>query len=56
MRILHWLLQTDRGVVGLILRITHAAVIFPDGAPKVLGWLAGRLNLKTAVDGRWREQ
>ena len=31
MRILQWLLQTDSGVVGLILRITLAVVIFPQG-------------------------
>jgi putative oxidoreductase len=41
MRILQWLLQTDSGVVGLILRITLAAVIFPHGAQKVLGWFGG---------------
>jgi putative oxidoreductase len=37
MRILQWLLQADNGVVGLILRITLAVVIFPHGAQKVLG-------------------
>src|SRR5213594_2003864 len=41
MRILQWLLQTDSGVVGLILRITLALVIFPHGAQKVLGWFGG---------------
>ena len=41
MRILQWLLQTDSGVVGLILRITLAVVIFPHGAQKVLGWFGG---------------
>ena len=41
MRILQWLLQTDSGVVGLILRITLAIVIFPHGAQKVLGWFGG---------------
>jgi putative oxidoreductase len=37
MRILQWLLQTDSGVVGVILRTTLAIVIFPHGAQKVLG-------------------
>jgi putative oxidoreductase len=41
MRILQWLLQTDSGVVGLILRITLAVVMFPHGAQKVLGWFGG---------------
>ncbi len=41
MAILHWLLQTDGGVVGLILRLTLAVVIFPHGAQKVLGWFGG---------------
>ena len=41
MRILQWLLQTDSSVVGLILRITLAVVIFPHGAQKVLGWFGG---------------
>jgi putative oxidoreductase len=36
-----WLLQTDNGVVGLILRLTLAIVIFPHGAQKVLGWFGG---------------
>ena len=38
---LQWMLQTDGGVVGLILRITLAVVIFPHGAQKVLGWFGG---------------
>jgi len=41
METLHWLLQTNSGVVGLILRITLAVVIFPHGAQKVLGWFGG---------------
>ena len=41
MRIAQWLLQTDSGVVGLILRITLAVVMFPHGAQKVLGWFGG---------------
>ncbi|TAJ86623.1 DoxX family protein [bacterium] len=41
MKALEWLLQTDSGVVGLILRITLALVIFPHGAQKVLGWFGG---------------
>jgi putative oxidoreductase len=36
-----WLLQTDDSVVGLILRLTLAVVIFPHGAQKVLGWFGG---------------
>jgi putative oxidoreductase len=36
-----WLLQTDSSVVGLILRITLAVVMFPHGAQKVLGWFGG---------------
>lgn len=38
---LEWLLQTDGGVAGLILRLTLAAVIFPHGAQKVLGSFGG---------------
>ena len=38
---LQWMLQTDGGVVGLLLRITLAVVIFPHGAQKVLGWFGG---------------
>jgi putative oxidoreductase len=41
MSILQWLLQTDSGVVGLILRITLTIVMFPHGAQKVLGWFGG---------------
>jgi len=41
MRMLQWMLQTDGGVVGLLLRITLAVVIFPHGAQKVLGWFGG---------------
>src|SRR5882724_13445573 len=41
MRILQWLLQTDSGVVGLILRIVLAVVTFPHGAQKTLGWFGG---------------
>jgi putative oxidoreductase len=36
-----WLLQTDNGVIGLILRLTLAIVMFPHGAQKVLGWFGG---------------
>jgi hypothetical protein len=41
MEILQWLLRTDSGVVGRILRITLAVVIFPHGAQKALGWFGG---------------
>src|SRR5215471_16292962 len=41
MTMLQWMLQTDGGVVGLILRITLGVVIFPHGAQKVLGWFGG---------------
>ena len=36
-----WLLQTDSGISGLLLRITLAVVMFPHGAQKVLGWFGG---------------
>ena len=32
---------TDGGVVGLLLRITVAVVIFPHGAQKLFGWFGG---------------
>jgi putative oxidoreductase len=41
MNIGDWLLQTDSGVAGLLLRITLAVVIFPHGAQKALGWFGG---------------
>jgi len=41
MNIFQWLLQTDGNVVGLILRVTLAVVMFPHGAQKVLGWFGG---------------
>src|SRR5215468_1287658 len=41
MEIFQRLLETDSDVVGLILRITLAIVIFPHGAQKVLGWFGG---------------
>ena len=41
MTMLQWLLQTDSGVVGFILRIILAIVIFPHGAQKAFGWFGG---------------
>ena len=41
MKILHWLLQTDSSLTGLILRVTLAVVMFPHGAQKVFGWFGG---------------
>jgi putative oxidoreductase len=41
MSTVQWLLQTDSSVVGLILRITLAVVMFPHGAQKGLGWFGG---------------
>jgi putative oxidoreductase len=41
MSTIRWLLQTDSGMVGLILRITLAVVFFPHGAQKVVGWFGG---------------
>ncbi|HKE58194.1 MAG TPA: DoxX family protein [Pyrinomonadaceae bacterium] len=38
---IQWLLQTDGGIAGLVLRLTLAIVIFPHGAQKVLGWFGG---------------
>jgi putative oxidoreductase len=36
-----WLLRTDDDVVGLVLRLTLAVVMFPHGAQKALGWFGG---------------
>ncbi len=36
-----WLVQTNGGVVPLILRLTLAVVMFPHGAQKTLGWFGG---------------
>ena len=41
MKMLHWLLQTDSSLTGLILRVTLAVVMFPHGAQKVFGWFGG---------------
>ena len=53
MRIAQLLLQTDSGVVGFILRITLAVVMFPHGAQKVLGRFGGhgfRGTMKSFTD------
>src|SRR2546422_11274479 len=36
-----WLVETNGGVVPLILRLTLAVVMFPHGAQKTLGWFGG---------------
>jgi putative oxidoreductase len=36
-----WLVETNGGVVPLILRLTLAGVMFPHGAQKTLGWFGG---------------
>lgn len=36
-----WLVRTNGDIVPLILRLTLAAVIFPHGAQKTLGWFGG---------------
>ena len=41
MTMLQWLLQTNSGVAGFILRIILAIVIFPHGAQKAFGWFGG---------------
>jgi putative oxidoreductase len=41
MSILQWLLHTDSDVMGLILRVTLAVVMFPHGAQITLGWFGG---------------
>src|SRR5262245_56596414 len=41
-RMFAWLFQTDQSVVGLLLRLRLAVVIFPHGAQKVLGWFGGQ--------------
>jgi putative oxidoreductase len=41
MSIVDWLMQTDGAVVGPILRLILAVVIFPHGAQKALGWFGG---------------
>ncbi len=41
MKMLEWLLQTESGWLGVVLRLTLAVVIFPHGAQKVLGWFGG---------------
>ncbi len=39
---LRWLLDTDGGIAGLLLRLTLAVVMFPHGAQKALGWFGGQ--------------
>jgi putative oxidoreductase len=53
----NWLLHTDSGIAGLILRRTLAVVMFPHGAQKVLEWFggfgAGNWSLDGALAGAW---
>lgn len=37
-----WLMKTDDDVTTLVLRIALAAVFFPHGAQKALGWFGGQ--------------
>jgi len=39
---MHWLVETNGGVVPLILRLTLAVVMFPHGAQKTFGWFGGQ--------------
>ena len=48
MNVIDWVLQTDSGIAGLLLRLTLAVVIFPHGAQKALGWFGGH-GLKGTV-------
>src|SRR6266850_7483864 len=36
-----WLVETNGGIVPLVLRLTLAVVMFPHGAQKTLGWFGG---------------
>jgi putative oxidoreductase len=40
-KMIQWLVQTDGGIAGLVLRLTLAIAIFPHRAQKVLGWFGG---------------
>ena len=40
--VMHWLVETNGGVVPLILRLTLAVVMFPHGAQKTFGWFGGQ--------------
>jgi uncharacterized membrane protein YphA (DoxX/SURF4 family) len=53
MRIAQLLLQTDSGVVGFILRITLAVVMFPHGAQKVFGWRPWLQGNHEVLHGLW---
>ncbi len=44
------LLRTDNDVAALVLRVFLAAVFFPHGAQKVLGWFGGQ-GLDAAITG-----
>jgi uncharacterized membrane protein YphA (DoxX/SURF4 family) len=53
MRIAQLLLQTDSGVVGFILRITLAVVMFLHGAQKVFGWRPWLQGNHEVLHGLW---
>jgi len=45
-----WLVETNGGIVPLILRLTLALVMLPHGAQKTLGWFGGHGFRDTMAD------